>query len=67
MNWLKVGLLLGLAASILLSLNLAYRWGTCEWYGHQTSRETKVAPFLGCLVKSGGHWIPRSEIRTTAN
>ena len=39
-------------------------WGQCSWYGYQTGRDVRYAAFVGCMVKSGPHWVPRTEIRT---
>lgn len=45
-------------------VNYAVTRGSCAWYGKQTERETRYGPFIGCMVKSGDHWIPKREIRT---
>ncbi|AGZ34601.1 MAG: hypothetical protein ACOKSU_26925 [Pseudomonas sp.] len=42
----------------------AVNWGTCQWYGYQTERQTRFAPYVGCLVKTAGGWVPRNELRT---
>ncbi len=40
-------------------------WGQCSWYGYQTERETRFAPFVGCMVKVKDAWYPRNELRVT--
>lgn len=67
MSRTRFWLMIGVVVALVSAFAMAYRWGSCEWYGYQTDREVKVAPFLGCLIKSGDHWIPRSEIRPTVN
>lgn len=44
-------------------LNALINWGTCSWYGHETSRDTRYSPFLGCMVKVNTSWVPRNELR----
>lgn len=39
--------------------------GTCSYYGYQLDRETRYAPFVGCMVKTANGWALRSELRTT--
>lgn len=39
-------------------------WGTCQWYGYQTERQTRFAPYVGCLIKTANGWVPRNELRT---
>lgn len=58
------------AAAVLVALLLAvwligrlFAWGACEWYGHQTGRDTRYAAFIGCMVKVDDNWIPRTELR----
>lgn len=38
-------------------------WGSCQWYGYQTERDTRYAAFVGCMVQIDGNWYPRNEIR----
>lgn len=54
--------LVGILALGLLINSLINRGG-CSYYGYQTDRETKYAPFVGCMVKSSGNWVLRSELR----
>lgn len=35
----------------------------CWWYGKQTEREVRYAPFVGCMVEVNGKWFPRNELR----
>ncbi len=46
-----------------LLINSLINRGGCSYYGYQTDRETKYAPFVGCMVKSSGSWVLRSELR----
>lgn len=46
-----------------LLINSLINRGGCSYYGYQTDRETKYAPFVGCMVKSSGNWVLRSELR----
>ena len=39
-------------------------WSQCSWYGYQTTRDTRYAVFVGCMVKVNDHWVPRTELRT---
>lgn len=60
---------IGLAATVLLgvvvlAISAAANWASCSWYGYQTERQTRFAPYVGCLVKTGNAWVPRSELRT---
>ena len=53
-------------AALLLAFWLVGRlfdWGACSWYGYQTSRDTRYAAFVGCMVQVNGNWIPRNELR----
>lgn len=47
-----------------LAITAAVNWGSCQWYGYQTERQTKFAPYVGCMVKSRAGWVPRNELRT---
>lgn len=49
-------------ALVVIVSSLASR-GVCSYYGYQTDRETKYAPFVGCMVKASGNWVLRSELR----
>jgi len=64
----KVKWQLGLiVAALVLGIWLVFRliaWGQCSWYGHQTTRDTRYAAFIGCMVKVNDHWVPRHELRT---
>ncbi|UVL59856.1 hypothetical protein LOY54_17610 [Pseudomonas sp. B21-032] len=60
---------LGLAAvagigAMALAISAAANWASCSWYGYQTERQTRFAPYVGCMVKTGASWVPRSELRT---
>jgi len=59
-----LGAVAGLALSVL-AIAAAVNWGSCQWYGYQTERQTKFAPYVGCMVKTTGGWVPRNELRTT--
>ncbi|WP_256591240.1 hypothetical protein [Pseudomonas sp. HMWF006] len=50
-----------LVAGLLISSII--KRGVCSYYGYQTDRETKYAPFVGCMVKASGNWVLRSELR----
>ena len=58
---------LGAVAGLALSgiaIAAVVNWGGCQWYGFQTERQTKFAPYVGCMVKTAGGWVPRNELRT---
>ena len=59
-----LGAVAGLALSAL-AITAAVNWGSCQWYGYQTERQTRFAPYVGCMVKTAGGWVPRNELRTT--
>jgi hypothetical protein len=59
-----LGAVAGLALSAL-AITAVVNWGSCQWYGYQTERQTKFAPYVGCMVKTTGGWVPRNELRTT--
>ncbi|WP_046786639.1 hypothetical protein [Pseudomonas putida] len=59
-----LGAVAGLALSAL-AITAAVNWGSCQWYGYQTERQTKFAPYVGCMVKTASGWVPRNELRTT--
>lgn len=52
-----------LIALFLWAISRLFTWGTCAWYGSQTGREVRHAAFIGCMVKTGDTWVPRSELR----
>ena len=52
--------IIGLLLFVVL-MNRAVAWGA--YYSHQTERETRFAPFLGCMVKTKTGWVPRNELR----
>lgn len=60
----RKAVLMGLAtvASVLLAYS-ATHWADCSYYGYQTNRDTRYAPFVGCMVKIGEQWVPREELR----
>lgn len=58
-----LGAVAGIALSAL-AITASVNWGACQWYGYQTERETKFAPYVGCMVKTAGGWVPRNELRT---
>lgn len=47
-----------------LAVTAFVHWGSCQWYGYQTERQTKFAPYVGCMVKTSSGWVPRTELRT---
>lgn len=59
------GAVLAIAAFLLVIWLVArlFAWGDCAWYGYQTSRDTRYAAFIGCMVKVDQRWIPRAELR----
>ena len=59
-----LGAVVGLALCAL-AIAAVVNWGSCQWYGYQTERQTKFAPYVGCMVKTTGGWVPRNELRTT--
>lgn len=60
----RKAVLMGLVtvASVLLAYS-ATHWADCSYYGYQTNRDTRYAPFVGCMVKIGEQWVPREELR----
>lgn len=58
-----LGAVAGLALSAL-AITAAVNWGSCQWYGYQTERQAKFAPYVGCMVKTRAGWVPRNELRT---
>lgn len=65
MAWIKASLIV--AGFFLITTAIGYGWGLagCSWYGYQTERDVKFSGTIGCMVKAGGGWVPRNEIRTT--
>ena len=57
-------LLIAAVALAILAVSAAFNWGSCQWYGYQTERDTRYAAFVGCMVQMHDAWVPRSEIRT---
>jgi len=51
-------------ALVVIISSIANR-GACSYYGYQLDRETRYAPFAGCMVKTSNGWALRSELRTT--
>lgn len=51
-------------ALVVIVSSVANR-GACSYYGYQLDRETRYAPFVGCMVKTSNGWALRSELRTT--
>jgi hypothetical protein len=51
-------------ALVVIISSIANR-GACSYYGYQLDRETRYAPFVGCMVKTSNGWALRSELRTT--
>ncbi|WP_282362139.1 hypothetical protein [Pseudomonas sp. PS01300] len=49
---------------LLIVVTSALSRANCAWYSYQTERETRYAAFVGCMVKTGGGWVPRTELRT---
>ncbi|RWU21284.1 hypothetical protein DM813_19030 [Pseudomonas alkylphenolica] len=49
---------------LVVAVSAAFNWSSCAWYGYQTERQTRFAPYVGCMVKTGTAWVPRSELRT---
>lgn len=65
----KKAVCIALASVVLLAglfwlVMRGFDWATCAWYGQQTERDTRYAAFVGCMVKTTGGWVPRSELRT---
>ena len=58
-----LGAVAGLAQSGI-AIAAVVDWGGCQWYFFQTERQTKFAPYVGCMVKTAGGWVPRNELRT---
>ncbi|MEE1918450.1 hypothetical protein V0R52_18835 [Pseudomonas asiatica] len=61
----KAVLLIAAVSLAFLAVSAAFNWGSCQWYGYQTERQTKFAPYVGCMVKTASGWVPRNELRTT--
>ena len=59
-----IGAVVGLCIAAM-AVTAALNWGSCQWYGYQTERQVKFAPYVGCMVKTTAGWVPRSELRTT--
>lgn len=53
-----------IAALVVIISSIANR-GACSYYGYQLDRETRYAPFVGCMVKTSNGWALRNELRTT--
>lgn len=51
-------------ALVVIISSIANR-GACSYYGYQLDRETRYAPFVGCMVRTSNGWALRSELRTT--
>lgn len=58
-----LGAVTGLVLSAI-AVTAAVNWGSCQWYGYQTERQTKFVPYVGCMVKTHAGWVPRNELRT---
>jgi hypothetical protein len=59
----KLAVVAAMIVLVIFAINRAFAWGTCSWYGHETSRDTRYSPFLGCMVKVNTSWVPRNELR----
>lgn len=59
----RILILSGAIFALGLVLNSLANRGICSYYGYQTDRETKYAPFVGCMAKVSGNWVLRSELR----
>lgn len=51
-------------ALVVIISSIANR-GACSYYEYQLDRETRYAPFVGCMVRTSNGWALRSELRTT--
>ena len=63
MRWVKLGLWLIVPLLFVLLLISVFNRVGCYWYGYQTDREVRYAPFVGCMVKVHDQWFPRNELR----
>lgn len=55
----------GAASAMVVIISSIANRGACSYYGYQLDRETRYAPFVGCMVKTSNGWALRSELRTT--
>lgn len=55
----------GAVAALVVVIGSFTNRGACSYYGYQLDRETRYAPFVGCMVKTSNGWALRSELRTT--
>lgn len=55
----------GAASALVVIISSIANRGACSYYGYQLDRETRYAPFVGCMVKTSSGWTLRSELRTT--
>lgn len=60
---MKPMLLIAAGVAVFWLILRVFAYGGCEWYGYQTGRDTRFAPFIGCMVKIGDNWVPRNELR----
>lgn len=62
-SFVRLVLWILLALAVLLLMFAAFERGHCWYAGWTMERETKYAPFVGCLTRSGDRWIPLNSIR----
>lgn len=55
----------GAASALVVIISSIANRGACSYYGYQLDRETRYAPFVGCMVRTSNGWALRSELRTT--
>lgn len=55
----------GAASALVVIISSIANRGACSYYGYQLDRETRYAPFVGCMVKTSNGWALRSELRKT--
>lgn len=61
--WQKLAIVAVVSISVIWIFHTIYVWSLCGWYGHETGRETRYSMFLGCTVKIGDNYVPRTELR----
>lgn len=66
MRWFKAAAWLAVPVIFVWVVFTLIGTARCAIYGSSTERETRYSGFVGCMVKTNHGWVPRSELRSSA-